>query len=124
MKAKHLFEILTPVILTLMICLFSKAQNQDNFFTICNQWDTYYQSHPELKDSAESEYLDYIRWKHFWKDRVHSSDSTKNGSFNLLRDAIDDYQNNYRYYHRLTNQYSDWRSSDHRVLIKIIRIMV
>lgn len=78
------FNFLTVTILFMVLTDLSQtvvAQSLDNYYTICNQWDSYYQTHPELKDSAESEYLDYIRWKHFWKDRVYSSDSTKNGSF-------------------------------------------
>ncbi|MCX6286758.1 MAG: hypothetical protein NTY96_06565 [Bacteroidetes bacterium] len=106
---KLYFLIVTIIVMVLIVVSKSGyAQSHDNYYTICTQMDAYYDANHELKDSAESEYLNYIRWKHFWKDRVYSSDTTNNGSFGLIRDALIDYIDHYHYFHRTSGLYNDW----------------
>jgi len=109
MKKSFIFRFIN-LILFIFISRIGFAQISDNYYSICNKWDSIFQTQTISADSSgESEYTDYLRWKFFWKDRVYSSDTLKDGSFALIMDALDRYNNNYNYYHRATNQYSNWK---------------
>ena len=61
-----------------------------------------------MKQDTDGQYTQYIRWKEFWKDRVYGGDSTKRGSFQLFKNAVNAYVANINYYHRSTLIGSDW----------------
>jgi hypothetical protein len=86
------------------------AQQSDNYYTLCAQWDTYFNSNPALKLEEDGEYTAYVRWKDFWRTRVNNGDPTQNGSFDLYRRSFAAYANNLSYYQRSTQVFSDWHS--------------
>ncbi len=97
-----------------LICFFAFlfsgfSQGTQKFQKICEQWDTFYKANPGLMDSAESEYSGYERWKYFWQDRTCLTDSLNHSSFGSINEALESYLNNYGYFHRSTNQYSNWK---------------
>lgn len=84
------------------------AQNSDNYYVIRDSLESYYNSHPSLKQEVDGEYAQFIRWEEFWKDRVYGGDQSAYGSLRLFGTALKDYLNNISYFQRPTLIGSDW----------------
>ena len=102
---------LTIAGMILVICAKSvSAQNQDNYYTICNKLDTFYLLNPKLKVEEEGGYHQYIRWKEFWKNRVYGKNQSSQGSFDISAQAWQQYQNEKEKYSKSTVIGSDWQN--------------
>jgi hypothetical protein len=67
------------------------AQQSDNYYTLCTQWNAYFNANPALKDSDDGDYAQFVRWQEFWKNRVNCADTSLNGKFSALRNAYNQY---------------------------------
>lgn len=76
------------------------SQDADNYYTIYEQWNAYYDAHPDLKLEEEGDYSQFIRWQLFWRDRVYNGDTLMNGRFTLYGKAIKEYLENRDKYDR------------------------
>ncbi len=88
---------------------FAYSQDSDNYYTVCNNWNTFYNANPDLKLSEGGGYTKFIRWQEFWRSRVMSGNPADNGSFSLYGNAMKHYYENKEYFTRSTNIFSDWQ---------------
>jgi len=72
-----------PIISVILILLSQSgsAQSQDNYYTICKELNSYYNSNPKLKAEEDGGYMEFLRWKEFWRNRVYNGDSLNKGKF-------------------------------------------
>ncbi len=108
MKNLYMFLFLIVISITIFTRKSVIAQSSDNYYVIRDSLESYYGSHPSLKQEEDGEYAQYIRWKEFWKDRVYGGDQSEYGSFKLYETAVRDYVNTIGYYQRPTLIGSDW----------------
>ena len=86
-----------PFSLTISILVISaftnqgSAQNQNNYYSICYQKDAYYNANPSQKVEEDGGYMDYIRWKEFWRTRSYCSDTNSKGLFIPYYSTIESY---------------------------------
>lgn len=86
------------------------SQQSDNFYIVMDSLESHFNAHPELKQEEDGSYVQYLRWKEFWKDRVYGDDSSRNGSFQHFRAAAKTFTDNIHYYNRSTIIGSDWHN--------------
>lgn len=84
------------------------SQDTDNYYTIRDKWNTYYNSNPNLKLTEDGGYAHFLRWQEFWRTRVENGNTSENGSFSIYRNGIMNFYENKEYFTRSTNIYSDW----------------
>jgi hypothetical protein len=88
---------------------YCNCQTADNYYKQCEAWDAYFNSHKELITEEDGDYMQYLRWKEFWRTRINNGNTIQNGNFSIYRDAINGYMNEKSYYNRKTDRiYSDW----------------
>ena len=108
---------LTPKFITILflIILFiglhqsGVSQTQENYFDAVQQWDNYYDQHPELKSPLSHEYKIYMRWMEFWRNRIVSSDSPLSGNPQVIQQALNSYLQNFDYYDQASTLGADWK---------------
>ena len=108
MKKNYMFITVLVIIMTIFYSKLGKAQSFDNYYVMVDSLESYFNSHPDLKQEDDGEYAQFIRWKMFWGDRVYGGDASKKGSFQLFKEAAKNYQDNINYYQRSTLIGSDW----------------
>ncbi len=108
MKINYMFITALVIIMTIFNSKLGKSQSSDNYYVIVDSLESYFNSHPDLKQEHDGEYAQFIRWKMFWGDRVYGGNPSKKGSFQLFRDAVKNYLDNRNYYQRSTIIGSDW----------------
>jgi hypothetical protein len=109
---KKMYLVFAAIFIMAMIVARESAfsQDQNNYYTICSNWEAYFNSNPDLKLAEDGGYAAFVRWKEFWRTRVNNGDLTQKGSFNLYRQALDDYSAHLSTYQRPTTVFSDWHS--------------
>ncbi len=70
------------------------SQPEDNYYSIITKMQTYFDAHPALKNSQDGEYAAFQRWCALWKNRVDGFDQDSSGSFNIARQAWQQYLSN------------------------------
>lgn len=81
-------------IMTFHYCNPGFSQPADNYYSIKNKMQLYFDAHPDLKNSDDGEYASFQRWCSIWKNRVDGFDQYSSGSFNVARQGWQQYRAN------------------------------
>lgn len=110
MKTSTFFRFLIPVLLTVITANPCTAQQADNYFTICERWEQYFDSLPNLKTKEEGGYHEFQLWKEFWRTRVLNGNPDDMGNMDIYQTGLKAFYANKDYFSRSTDIYSDWHS--------------
>lgn len=90
---KHFYSliIVTAIVTLITAGKFACAQQEDNYYQICQSWDAYFAAHPDTTGDEDGDFIQYLRWKEFWRNRVDHTDTALAGSLTNLRKAYNDY---------------------------------
>ena len=87
----------------------TRCQNQD-YYSIRNFKNAYYDANPALKTSPGSGYKDFLRWDIFWQSRVGSDNTSySHGDMKQYPDLMNDYLQNKDLYNRYTPWAVKWQ---------------
>ncbi len=106
---KHFYSL---IIVTAIVTLIASgkdacAQQTDNYYSIRDNWNAFFNSHPELKSEKDGEYQQFIRWQEFWRYRVDNTDSALSGNLSNLSNAYNHYYQSQSYQNSSVNP-SPW----------------
>jgi len=109
MKSSALF-LFAFIFLMMTLTISVYCQESEDFYTIRDKQNAYYDANPSFKDTAGSGYKDFIRWDIFWRPRVGSdSITTFPGDMRKYADALNDYVSNKDMYERSNPWQTRWQ---------------
>ncbi len=108
-KMKHFYSLIMVAAFVIMIASgkIAYAQQVDNYYTIRDNWNAFFNNHPELKSEEDGEYRQFIRWQEFWKSRVDHSDSSLSGNLSNLNNVFTQFYQSQSYQYNSVNP-SPW----------------
>ena len=91
MKAHTIFLSLI-IIFDLLLFAAGNCQETGDYYRTTDSLDAYYLANPGITNEPEGGYIQYIRWKEFWRNRVYGADTVRKGSQKSWLEAIERYQ--------------------------------